>query len=54
MGAETLAHLENDSHELRVVVDWKTSLIEGKQVHAQFASGATHVFDNTEMLVTTL
>lgn len=54
MGAETLAHLRDGEHELRVVTDWKTPLSEGEQVHAQFTPGTTHVFGNDEQLATTL
>lgn len=54
MGSETLAHLKDGEHELRVVTDWKTPLTEGEQVHAQFSPGTTHVFGDDEQLVTTL
>ena len=54
MGAETLAHLKDEQHELRVVTDWKVLLDEGEQVHAQFCAGCTHVFSADEKLVTTL
>jgi len=54
MGAETLAHLKNDQHELRIVTDWKIPLTEGDSVHAQFMPGSTHVFSDSEQLVTTL
>lgn len=54
MGAETLVHLKDDKQELRVVVDWKLSLLEREQVHAQFMAGAIHVFGENELRVTTL
>jgi ABC-type sugar transport system ATPase subunit len=44
MGAETLAHLNDGAHDLRLVADWKTPLAEGDTVHARFPPGATHVF----------
>ncbi|MEP2030162.1 MAG: ABC transporter ATP-binding protein [Paracoccaceae bacterium] len=44
MGAETLAHLHDGLHDLRVVTDWRVSLTEGDQVHTRFPPGATHIF----------
>ena len=54
MGAETLAHLRDESNEMRVVTDWRTSLTERESVHVRFQPGTTHVFSDTEQLVTTL
>jgi len=54
MGAETLAHLRDDNNEMRVVTDWRTPLTEGDAVHVRFQPGSTHVFSDTEQLVTTL
>lgn len=44
MGAETLAHLHDGQHDLRVVTDWRVPLTEGDQVHTRFPPGATHIF----------
>ena len=44
MGAETLAHLHDGRHDLRVVTDWRVPLAEGDQVHTKFPPGATHIF----------
>lgn len=43
-GAETLAHLHDGLHDLRVVTDWRVPLTEGDAVHTRFPPGATHVF----------
>ena len=51
MGAETLAHLNDGSHDIRVVTDWRTPLEEGDRVHVRFLPGATHVFDASEQAV---
>lgn len=45
MGAETLAHLNDGRHDIRVVTDWRTPLAEGEQLHVRFQPGLTHVFD---------
>lgn len=44
MGAETLAHLNDGRHDLRVVTDWRAPLAERDNVHVRFQPGATHVF----------
>lgn len=54
MGAETLAHLKDGEHDLRVVTDWKTPLAEGEMIHAQFMPGTIHVFASNEQRVTTI
>lgn len=51
MGAETLAHLNDGSHDIRVVTDWRTPLKEGEPVHVRFLPGATHVFDASEQAI---
>ncbi len=51
MGAETLAHLNDGRHDIRVVTDWRTPLEEGDQVHVRFLPGAVHVFDSSEEVV---
>jgi len=45
MGAETLAHLNDGSHDLRVVTGWRTPIREGDRVHVRWQAGQTHVFD---------
>jgi multiple sugar transport system ATP-binding protein len=44
MGAETLAHLNNGHHDLRLVTGWRVPLSEGEHVHTRFPPGVTHVF----------
>ncbi len=44
MGAETLAHLHDGLHDLRLVTDWRVPLAEGDHVHTRFPPGTTHVF----------
>jgi ABC-type sugar transport system ATPase subunit len=51
MGAETLAHLNDGMHDIRVVTDWRVPLEEGDKVHVRFLPGATHVFDDQEQAV---
>ena len=51
MGAETLAHLNDGLHDLRVVTDWRVPLQEGEHVHLRFQPGTTHVFDDDEQAV---
>ena len=51
MGAETLAHLNDGHHDLRLVTDWRVELAEGDQVHTRFPPGTTHIFtENGEAL----
>jgi multiple sugar transport system ATP-binding protein len=45
MGAETLAHLSDGRHDIRVVTDWRTPLAEGEKLHVRFQPGQVHVFD---------
>jgi multiple sugar transport system ATP-binding protein len=45
MGAETLAHLNDGRHDIRVVAGWRTPLAEGEKVHVRFQPGQVHVFD---------
>jgi ABC-type sugar transport system ATPase subunit len=47
MGAETLAHLNDGTHDLRVVAGWRTPIREGERVHVRWQAGQTHVFDAT-------
>lgn len=51
MGAETLAHLNDGMHDIRVVTDWRAPLEEGDHVHVRFLPGVTHVFDAQEQAV---
>ena len=51
MGAETLAHLNDGRHDIRVVTDWRAPLEERDRVHVRFLPGATHVFDHHEQAV---
>ncbi len=44
MGAETLAHLNDGTHDLRLVTNWRKPLREGDTVHARFPPGSAHVF----------
>lgn len=53
MGAETLAHLSDGQHDLRLVTDWRVPLAEGDKVHTRFAPGATHVFTEDEQVLRT-
>lgn len=50
MGAETLAHLNDGKHDLRLVADWQVPLNEGEQVFARFPASATHVFYNEQLM----
>jgi ABC-type sugar transport system ATPase subunit len=47
MGAETLAHLNDGTHDLRVVTGWRTPISEGERVHVRWQVGQIHVFDST-------
>lgn len=53
MGAETLAHLNDGHHDLRLVTDWRVPLAEGDRVHTRFPPGATHVFTEDEQVLRT-
>ena len=46
MGAETLAHLNDGSHDIRVVAGWRTPIREGERVHVRWLPRQTHVFDS--------
>lgn len=47
MGAETLAHLNDGRHDIRVVTGWRTPIAEGERIHIRWQPGQTHVFDAT-------
>ncbi len=51
MGAETLAHLNDGHHDLRLVTDWRVPLTEGDLVHTRFPPGTTHVFTEDEQVL---
>jgi len=51
MGAETLAHMFDGFHDLRLVTDWRVPLTEGDKVHTRFPPGATHVFTENEQVL---
>ena len=51
MGAETLAHMSDGHHDLRLVTDWRVPLAEGDQVHTRFPPGVTHVFTEDEQVL---
>ncbi len=51
MGAETLAHMHDGHHDLRLVTDWRVALAEGDHVHTRFPPGATHVFTEDEQVL---
>lgn len=53
MGAETLVHLNDGKHDLRLVTDWRVALREGEQVHTRFPPGVTHVFTEDEQVLRT-
>ena len=53
MGAETLAHLNDGHHDLRLVTDWRVPLAEGDKVHTRFPPGQTHIFTEDEQVLRT-
>jgi len=53
MGAETLVHLNDGHHDLRLVTDWRVPLTEGDQVHTRFPPGVTHIFTEDEQVLRT-
>ena len=53
MGAETLAHLSDGQHDLRLVTDWRVPLNEGDKVHTRFLPGTTHIFTADEQVMRT-
>jgi multiple sugar transport system ATP-binding protein len=48
MGAETLVHLVEGGHEIRVVVDHRVSVEVGSRLHVRPRPAQTHVFDTAE------
>ncbi|AEI92584.1 ABC transporter ATP-binding protein [Roseobacter litoralis] len=53
MGAETLVHLKDGHHDLRLVTDWRVPLAEGDHVHTKFPPKMTHIFTEDEQLLRT-
>ncbi|MEX0284336.1 MAG: ABC transporter ATP-binding protein [Paracoccaceae bacterium] len=53
MGAETLAHMNDGHHDLRLVTDWRVPLAEGDNVHTRFPPGTTHIFTEDEQVLRT-
>jgi len=53
MGAETLVHLNDGHHDLRLVTDWRVPLSEGDMVHTRFPPGVAHVFTDDENVLRT-
>ena len=53
MGAETLAHLNDGRHDIRVVAGWRTPIREGEQVHVRWLPRQAHVFDSAGRAVRT-
>ncbi|MGF1474220.1 MAG: ABC transporter ATP-binding protein [Geminicoccaceae bacterium] len=51
MGAETLAHLNDGTHDIRVVTDWRVPLAEGETTHLRFPGHRVHVFGADEQAV---
>jgi multiple sugar transport system ATP-binding protein len=51
MGAETLVHLVEGGHEIRVVVDHRVPVEVGRRVHVRPRPAQTHVFDAAERRV---
>lgn len=53
MGAETLAHMNDGHHDLRLVTDWRVPLTEGDHAHTRFPPGTTHIFTEDEQVLRT-
>ncbi len=53
MGAETLAHMNDGHHDLRLVTDWRVPLNEGEHLHTRFPPGTTHIFTQDEQVLRT-
>ncbi len=51
MGAETLAHMNDGHHDLRLVTDWRVPLAEGDHVHTRFPPDTTHIFTEDEQVL---
>ena len=51
MGAETLAHMHDGYHDLRLVTDWRVPLSEGDHVHTRFPPDTTHIFTEDEQVL---
>lgn len=53
MGAETLAHLNDGHHNLRLVTDWRVPLAEGDNIHIRIPPGTAHIFTEDEQVLRT-
>ncbi len=53
MGAETLAHLSDGHHTLRIVTDWRVPLSEGENINISFPPGSAHIFTQDQQVLRT-
>lgn len=53
MGAETLAHLNDGNHDLRLVTDWRVPLTEGDNIHIRIPPGTAHIFTEDQQVLRT-
>ena len=53
MGAETLAHLSDGHHNLRLVTDWRVPLNEGDRINIRIPPGTAHVFTEDQQVLRT-
>ena len=53
MGAETLAHLSDGTHALRLVTDWRVPMAEGDQINIRIPAGTTHIFTEDQQVLRT-
>ena len=53
MGAETLAHLSDGHHAMRLVTDWRVPLTEGDKINIRIPPGTAHIFTEDEQVLRT-
>lgn len=53
MGAETLAHLSDGQHNLRLVTDWRVPLSEGDQIQIRIPPSTAHIFTEDQQVLRT-
>ncbi len=53
MGAETLAHLNDGHHNLRLVTNWRVPLGEGDNIHVRIPPGTAHIFTEDQQVLRT-